>query len=120
MQLLCYGEVEASEIHWLWPVTGGGNFGLAATNKTLYRTCLPLENHEDVKCRLLEGTQGAATPDRDLFAPMQASIQAYFAGEKTIFDPSPLVLEEMTVFARAVLKAGAGAPEYLSLTYKRD
>ena len=91
--------------------TAWGNFGLAATNKTLYRTCLPMKNHEDVKCRLLEGTQDAAIPDRDLFLPMQASIQAYFTGENAVFSPSvPLALEKMTVFSRSVLKACAGVP----------
>jgi methylated-DNA-[protein]-cysteine S-methyltransferase len=91
--------------------TAWGYFGLAAVGKALYRTCLPMANQGDVKCRLLVGTQGEAIPDRDLFAPMQACIQAYFTGEKAIFSPSiPLALEEMTVFSRSVLKACAGVP----------
>jgi len=89
--------------------TAWGYFGLAAVSKALYRTCLPREDREDLERQLLEDTRGEAIPDRDLFPSLQASIQAYFTGERAVFSPSiPLALEEMTLFSRSVLKACAG------------
>ena len=91
--------------------TAWGYFGLAAVSNALYRTCLPMEDHEDVRRQLLEDTQGEAIPDRDLFPSMQASIQAYFTGERAVFSTSiPLALKKMTVFSRSVLQACAGVP----------
>jgi methylated-DNA-[protein]-cysteine S-methyltransferase len=91
--------------------TAWGYFGLATANESLYRTCLPMENPEDVQKRLLSGIPGELGLDRGLLSPVQASIQAYFKGERFTFNTSvPLALEGMTVFTRSVLEACARVP----------
>lgn len=91
--------------------TAWGYFGLAAANKTLYRTCLPMDKVEEVKGRLLQDIQGRPRLDKNLFLPLQAAVRAYFAGERTDLNLFiPLALEEMTDFSRAVLMACAAVP----------
>ena len=91
--------------------TAWGYFGLAGDNGRLYRTCLPMGSSGEVKQRLLCDIQGQSMPQPELFPPLQASIQAYFAGKKVDFGSSPpLGLEAMTAFSRSVLLACAAIP----------
>ncbi len=43
--------------------TAWGYFGLVTENKSLYRTCLPITNPEDVKKRLLSSIPGELEPE---------------------------------------------------------
>jgi len=91
--------------------TAWGYFGLVTANQSLYRTCLPMKNPDDVKLRLLSGIPGELEPEKGLLPPIQASIRAYFEGERVMFNASvPLALQGMTVFTQSVLEACARVP----------
>ena len=97
--------------------TKWGYFGLAATNKGLLRTALPLSNPERVKLQMLKAPFVGREPsienrassieyDKDLFKPAQEQITAYFEGACINFSAGfPIVLSGFSSFAGLVLTA---------------
>ncbi len=114
--------------------TKWGYFGLAATDKGLLRTCLPLSNPEKVKLQILRasfvgrepsienraslvrrsfGEGGSIEFDKALFKTAQEQITAYFEGDCINFRAIPIVLacpersrgDGLGLFARRVLTA---------------
>jgi methylated-DNA-[protein]-cysteine S-methyltransferase len=85
--------------------TNWGYFGLAGSNGTLARTCLPVRDRQKAESCLLKGLP-AAQYDRDYFRPLQEQVIAYFEGARIDFSPDiPILLEGFSCFARLVLAA---------------
>jgi methylated-DNA-[protein]-cysteine S-methyltransferase len=85
--------------------TNWGYFGLAGSNGTLARTCLPVRDRQKAESCLLKGLP-AAQYDRDYFRPLREQVIAYFEGARIDFSPDiPILLEGFGGFARLVLAA---------------
>ena len=84
--------------------TKWGFFGLAGTESTLCRTCLPESTSTGVKRRLLENLPGAKS-DKDLFKKLQEQIAGYFEGARVDFSRVPVALEGFSVFSQKILTA---------------
>jgi len=95
--------------------TRWGYFGLAATDKGLLRSCLPLAERERVKSQLLQNLSSLrlmlrsellrrVAYDKALFKTVQGQITAYFEGACVNFSRDiPIVLDGSGLFARRVL-----------------
>jgi methylated-DNA-[protein]-cysteine S-methyltransferase len=89
--------------------TSWGYFGLAGTENTLCRTCLPVETPDIARQVLLEGL--STTPDAlpyqsNLLPHVQSKIAAYFNGKTIDFSTGIAVdLGKMGNFDRTVLAA---------------
>jgi len=84
--------------------TKWGYFGLAGTQTTLLRSCLP-GRREAVERQLLRGLSGTRR-QRDYFRGVQERIVAYFGGALAIFGPEiPIDLGALGGFSRRVLDA---------------
>jgi len=85
--------------------TSWGYFGLAGSDCTLYRTCLPMHDRQKVENRLLKDLP-TAQYDRDYFRSIQEQIIAYFEGARVDFGPNiPILIEGFSRFTRSVLAA---------------
>ena len=85
--------------------TKWGCFGLAGTENTLLRTCLPSKNPEKLKSLLLRNLESPKF-QKSLLKPLQTQITRYFDGQTINFDPAlPLNLDSLTPFERKVLTA---------------
>ena len=85
--------------------TKWGYFGLAATEKGLLRTHLPLPEPRNLKRQLLQGLP-APQYDKTLFNTLAKQIIAYFEGTYVNFDRNiPIVLDGLSQFAGRVLTA---------------
>jgi len=85
--------------------TKWGYFGLAAADKGLLRTCLPLAGRERVESQLLHNLPDSQY-DKDLFKTAQEQITAYFEGDCINFSAGfPIVLNGFSSFAGSVLTA---------------
>jgi methylated-DNA-[protein]-cysteine S-methyltransferase len=85
--------------------TKWGYFGLAATDKGLLRSCLPLAEREKAKSQLLQNLPDPQY-DKTLFKPAQEQITAYFEGACINFSAGfPIVLSGFSSFAGLVLTA---------------
>ncbi|MGA1979438.1 MAG: methylated-DNA--[protein]-cysteine S-methyltransferase [Sedimentisphaerales bacterium] len=98
--------------------TKWGYFGLAATDKGLLRTCLPLANREKVESQLLRNFPNPKY-DKALFKPAQEQITAYFEGDCVDFRDIPVVLNGFSSFASLVLTACRGIEFGRIVTYGR-
>ena len=97
--------------------TKWGYFGLAAAEKGLLKTCLPLSNPEKVKLQILKASFAGREPsikyrassiefDKALFKTTQEQITAYFERACVNFSRDiPIVLDGLGSFARRVLTA---------------
>jgi methylated-DNA-[protein]-cysteine S-methyltransferase len=101
--------------------TSWGYFGLAGTENTLCRTCLPVDTPALARQVLLEGLN--TTPDQlpcqpDLLSSLQSRILAYFNGRSADFSTGiAFGLGKMGSFDRTVLEACAKIPFGRTLTY---
>jgi len=85
--------------------TSWGYFGLAGSDCTLVRACLPMRDHQEAESYLLKGLP-SPQHDRDYFRPLQEQVIAYFEGARTDFSQDiPILLEGLGCFARLVLAA---------------
>ena len=85
--------------------TSWGYFGLAGSNWTLSRTCLPMRDRQKAESYLLKDLP-AAQYDRDYFRPLQEQVIAYFEGARVDFSADiPILLEGLSCFTRLVLAA---------------
>lgn len=85
--------------------TSWGYFGLAGSDCTLYRTCLPMRDRQRAERNLLKDLL-AAQYDRDYLRPLQRQVIAYFESARVDFSPDmPILLEGFSRFARRVLAA---------------
>jgi len=91
------------EIEYTTFKTKWGYFGLAGTEKGIFRTHLPANDHNNVKLALLAGL----SPPRhssEYFADVQDKITAYFEGSYVDFgSDTPVLLDGMSQFARDIL-----------------
>jgi len=97
--------------------TKWGYFGLAGIEYGLLRTCLPNNNPEKIKSRLLTISQ---TPrfEKQLFKTVQEQITAYFEGDCVNFSPDiPIVLDGLSNFNCSVLTACRGIKFGEVITY---
>jgi len=97
--------------------TKWGYFGLAATDKGLLRSCLPLAERERVKSQLLQNLPSPrlvlrsellrrVAYDKALFKAVQEQIIAYFERACVNFSRDvPIVLDGLGLFTRRVLTA---------------
>lgn len=98
--------------------TKWGYFGLAAADKGLLRTCLPLAERERVKLQLLRNLSNPQY-DKALFKTAQEQITAYFEGDCVDFGDIPVVLDGLGVFAKRVLTACRGVEFGQTVSYGR-
>ena len=84
--------------------TKWGYFGLAAGDKGLFRTCLPLAAHEKAESQLLQNLPDQVY-DKTLFKTAQDQIIAYFEGSCIDFRNIPIALDGSTTFQMSVLAA---------------
>lgn len=99
--------------------TNWGYFGLAATEKGLVRSWLPVAGQEEVKSRILREFPGAQY-DKALFKTVQEQITAYFEGTYVNFSRDiPIVLDGFSSFARRVLTACRGIRFGQTISYGR-
>lgn len=85
--------------------TSWGYFGLAGSDCTLARTCLPVRDRQKAESCLLKDLPSPQY-DRDYFSPLQEQVIAYFEGARVDFSPDiPILLEGLSCFARLVLAA---------------
>ncbi len=97
--------------------TKWGYFGLAGTENSLLRTCLPLSNPENVKSRLLSILE-APRFEKRLFKTAQDQITAYFEGAYVNFGTDiPIVLDGLGDFCSSVLTACRGIKFGQIITY---
>jgi methylated-DNA-[protein]-cysteine S-methyltransferase len=83
--------------------TKWGYFGLAGTESTLCRTCLPERKKAEIQARLLENDSDFQF-QADYFKPLQEQIRAYYEGDRIDFDPDiPLNLDGFRAFSTSVL-----------------
>jgi methylated-DNA-[protein]-cysteine S-methyltransferase len=90
--------------------TKWGYFGLAGTDSSLWRTCLPVPQPDTAQSILLHNLQPVAscvpTSDKALFKALQGLIVAYFEGTPVEFSPAtPVILNGLGDFTRSVLTA---------------
>ncbi len=85
--------------------TSWGYFGLAGSNRALYRTCLPMHDRQKVENHLLKNLP-TVRHDRDYLILLQEQVTAYFEGARVDFGPNiSVVLEGLTPLANSVLAA---------------
>lgn len=84
--------------------TKWGWFGLLAGDNGLVRTCLPLENKDQVSRYLLAGIEGAVE-DESAFISIENAIMDYYDGKKADFTAVEVDLRAFTPFQRSVLSA---------------
>jgi len=85
--------------------TKWGYFGLAGTEHTLWRTCLPRPEPEKIRFQLLKTLQ-AAKYDKAFFRTLQEQIDAYFEGAYVDFSLDvPINLDGFSPFGSSVLSA---------------
>jgi methylated-DNA-[protein]-cysteine S-methyltransferase len=85
--------------------TRWGHFGLAGTEFSLCRTCLPGSQPERIRLLLLRNLP-AAQFDKAFFKTIQEQITAYFDGVCIDFSPDiPIVLDGFGAFGVSVLTA---------------
>jgi methylated-DNA-[protein]-cysteine S-methyltransferase len=97
--------------------TKWGYFGLAAADKGLLRSCLPLAEQEKAKSQLLRNLQNCRY-DKHLFKAIQKQITAYFEGDCINFSAGfPIVLSGFSSFAGLVLTACRGIKFGQIITY---
>jgi methylated-DNA-[protein]-cysteine S-methyltransferase len=95
-----------------------GYFGIAGTENTVHRSCLPLADPEDVERALLKDCPNAVnTPN--LQKPLQESITAYFKGIYVDFSDVAVDLDGMTSFSRKVLLSCQKIPLGETYTYSQ-
>ena len=81
-----------------------GYFGLAGTESTLYRTCLPGLKRRKTETHLL-GDQRGPQFDKTLFKSLQEQIAAYYEGAYVNFGPEiPVSLDGFRAFGASVLR----------------
>jgi methylated-DNA-[protein]-cysteine S-methyltransferase len=85
--------------------TRWGYFGLAGTDRTLCRTCLPVSEPSIAKAVVLSGLFCDSTlPDKGLLPDLQEQIAAYFEGQNVDFSTKIEVdLADRRPFERTVL-----------------
>jgi len=84
--------------------TKWGYFGLAGTESTLYRTCLPGPKRRKTETHLLRDQRGPQF-DKNFFKSLQEQIAAYYEGACVNFDPEiPVSLDGFRAFGASVLK----------------
>ncbi|MFA5251991.1 MAG: methylated-DNA--[protein]-cysteine S-methyltransferase, partial [Phycisphaerae bacterium] len=98
--------------------TKWGYFGLAGVDNGLLRTILPMPNRKKVESQLLQNFPGSQY-ENGLFEKTQQQIIAYFEGDCVDFRNVPVVLDELGLFARRVLKACKGIKFGQIVTYGR-
>ena len=97
--------------------TKWGYFGLAGSESTLCRTCLPGPASGTVESQLLRNLPGVQF-DRRFFKTLQEQITAYFEGSCVNFSTKiPLALDEFSVFSRLVLTACRNVEFGRTVTY---
>lgn len=97
--------------------TSWGYFGLAGAEAGLLRTCLPADSPEQVRTSLLSGLPKAQYAPQ-LFTALQKQIIRYFAGQDVNFGQDmPVVLDEFSPFARAVLNVCRDVTFGRTITY---
>ena len=84
--------------------TKWGYFGIAAADKGLFRTCLPLPAPEKVESLLLQNLTGYRY-DKSLCKTIREQITAYFEGICVDFSSIPIALDGFSPFQRSVLNA---------------
>jgi methylated-DNA-[protein]-cysteine S-methyltransferase len=109
--------------------TKWGYFGLAATDKGVARTILPLSNPEKVQRRILTSFLGQESDiehrassikfDKGLFRKVQEQITAYFEETGVDFRSIPVVLDGLGLFAKRVLTTCRGIRFGQTVTYSR-
>lgn len=83
--------------------TSWGYFGLAGSDRRLFKTCLPMRDCQTAERNLLKDLPKARY-DRDYFRSLQEQVTAYFEGVRVDFDLRiPIILEGLSPFARLVL-----------------
>lgn len=96
--------------------TKWGYFGLAALEKALFRTVLPMPNPKKVKS-LLKKNYPNAKYKKNLLKPLQKQITAYFEGSRIDFSLTPVILNSLTPFTIKVLTACRKIPFSRTLSY---
>ena len=97
--------------------TRWGSFGLAGTESALCRACLPGQEPEKTKFRLLKNLSDARF-DKTFFKTLQEQITAYFDGARVDFSPKiPIFLDGFGRFSSAVLKVSRGIKFGQTMTY---
>ncbi|MHC4360813.1 MAG: methylated-DNA--[protein]-cysteine S-methyltransferase [Planctomycetota bacterium] len=85
--------------------TKWGYFGLAGTEKGLFRSHLPAADEKRVRANLLKNLTGTAY-DKDLFKSIQRQIAAYFEGRCVNFDTDiPVLTDGLSRFTTLALTA---------------
>jgi len=97
--------------------TKWGYFGLAGTEYGLLRTCLPGNELEKIKSRLLKNLP-IAHFDKTYYQTLQEQITTYFNGAYVNFGPDiPVVLDGFSSFSTSVLTACRGIRFGQTITY---
>ncbi len=97
--------------------TNWGYFGLAASEKGLLRTCLPLPTRKAAQRHLLKSLDNPQFK-QGLLKQLQDRIIAYFKGKPTAFT-TPLDFGRLPPFTRKVLMACAKIPFGQTLYYSK-
>ncbi|MHC4637293.1 MAG: methylated-DNA--[protein]-cysteine S-methyltransferase [Planctomycetota bacterium] len=97
--------------------TKWGWFGMVATDKGLYRTHLPAQNHQKVKQRLLKNLPEPQYA-KQLFNTLQQQIKAYYKGNYVDFNTDiPIDLHSFSAFTQIILTAARRIKFGQKLTY---
>ncbi len=96
--------------------TKWGYFGLAAEEKTLLGTILPLPNPKKVESILIKKYPNAEY-QKYLLKPLQKKITAYFDGIMTDFSSVPILLEGLKLFTISALTACKKTPHGRTISY---
>ncbi|NIA17201.1 MAG: methylated-DNA--[protein]-cysteine S-methyltransferase [Planctomycetes bacterium] len=92
---------------------------MAAVGKSLVQTALPNGNRENIKYGLLKNLP-CAQYDKNLFAPLQKQIIAYFEERAVDFNRNlSFSLEQFTDFTKEVLTACKSLPPGQTISYGR-
>ena len=94
--------MKSNKVKYVIFKTRWGWFGLAGTEKQLWKSILPLPSRKNVKERILRYFPDAAE-NKNLHKKVQQKVITYFQGEKIDFDDLPLCLDNFSYFNRLVL-----------------
>ncbi len=98
--------------------TKWGYFGLAAEEKTLLGTILPLPNPKKAESLILKKYPNAEY-QKYLLKPLQKKITAYFQGRRTDFNSIPILLDGLKPFTISVLTACRNIPYSRTISYSK-
>jgi methylated-DNA-[protein]-cysteine S-methyltransferase len=95
--------MKSNKVKYVIFKTRWGWFGLAGTEKQLWKSILPLPSRKTVKESILKYFPDAAE-NKNLHKKVQQKVITYFQGEKIDFNGLPLCLDNFSYFNRLVLR----------------